>query len=104
MKKMLSLGVILLFFGLVLAPSINGNNDIEILNRKNVNSVIKIKELSKKLLEIRINLNKNDCGCNEESSRWGFPIICSVLGVFWLILMILVISMNQNQFLDLLEP
>ena len=32
MKKMLSLGVILLFFGLVLAPSINGNNDIEIFN------------------------------------------------------------------------
>jgi hypothetical protein len=47
--------------------------------------------------------SKNDCGCNDESSRWGFPIICSVLGVFLLIFMILVISMNQNQFLDVLE-
>ena len=47
--------------------------------------------------------SKNDCGCNDESSRWSFPIICSILGVFWLIFMILVISMNQNQFLDLLE-
>ena len=47
--------------------------------------------------------SKNDCVCNDESSRWGFPIICSVLGVFLLIFMILVISMNQNQFLDLLE-
>jgi len=47
--------------------------------------------------------SKNDCGCNDESSRWGFPIICSVLGVFLLIFMILVISMNQNQFLDFLE-
>jgi len=47
--------------------------------------------------------SKNDCGCNDESSRWGFPIICSFLGVFLLIFMILVISMNQNQFLDVLE-
>ena len=47
--------------------------------------------------------SKNDYGCNDESSRWGFPIICSVLGVFLLIFMILVISMNQNQFLDFLE-
>ncbi len=47
--------------------------------------------------------SKNDCGCNDESSRWGFPIICSVLGVFLFIFMILVISMNQNQFLGLLE-
>ena len=47
--------------------------------------------------------SKNDCGCNDESSRWGFPIICSVLTILSGIFMILVISMNQNQFLDLLE-
>jgi hypothetical protein len=48
-------------------------------------------------------ISDDDCGCNDESSRWGFPIICSVLGMFLLITMILVISMNQNQFLNLLE-
>ena len=62
-----------------------------------------IAEKSIEQITQQVKESKNDCGCNDESSRWGFPIICSVLGVFLLITMILVISMNQNQFLDFLE-
>jgi len=51
----------------------------------------------------QIKESKNDCGCKDESSRWGFPIICTVLTILSGIFMILVISMNQNQFLNLLE-
>ena len=45
-------------------------------------------------------LNNNDCGCNDYID-WNFPIICSVLGVFWLITMILCVSMNQREFCDI---
>jgi len=64
--------------------------------------VDEIKELYNKIIEMKSQSN-DDCGCNNSNTRWNFPIICSVLGMFLLITMILVISMNQNQFLDLLE-
>ena len=60
-----------------------------------------IEQITQQVKEFRE--SKNDCGCNNLNIQWNFPIICSILGVFWLIFMILVISMNQNQFLDLLE-
>jgi len=60
-----------------------------------------IKELKNRISEIKSQVN-DDCDCSSNTD-WGFPIICSVLGVFLLIFMILVISMNQNQFLGLLE-
>jgi len=58
-----------------------------------------IEQITEQVIEYRE--SKNDCGCDDINIQWNFPIICSVLGVFWLITMILCVSMNQRQFCDM---
>ncbi len=48
-----------------------------------------------------IPIKSDDCGCNNANTRWNFPIICSLLGVFLLITMILCISLNLREFCDI---
>ena len=65
MKKILSIGVILLFIGLALAPCIDGYSIVDIIVD-------------------RIEFDNEDCGC-DKSIDWDFPIICSILLLIYLI-------------------
>ena len=74
MKKILSLGVIILFLGLSVAPSINAN-----IGELNVDDTF---------VDISTIIEENDegCCCNDDNS-WDFPIICLILKIlfeFWL--------------------
>ena len=61
--------------------------------------VDELKELFNKLIEIK---SQSDCNCYNPTTRWGFPIICSVLGLFTLISLFLCISLDVGCDLSLL--
>jgi hypothetical protein len=81
MNKRILLGIILSCFILLVTPCINGINDVEIIESRNVNNISIIDGLPVKLLELVKRImdnNENDCGC-EDSIDWYFPLICSIL-------------------------
>jgi len=74
--------------------------NIAIIKKSKASDVDELEELYTKLIEMKSQSN-DDCGCNNANTRWNFPIICSFLGVFLLITMILCISLNLREFCDI---
>jgi hypothetical protein len=62
MNKILSFGVILLFIGVALAPTIDGDSDFKLIEDIN-----------------------EDCGCCE-SIDWDFPFICDFLRLIFILI------------------
>ena len=89
MKKILSLGVILLFIGLALAPCIDGDSKVKIVSRSKISEYNKLRsrydieslrsqvDRIKDLMEQR---DYEDCDCRSKSNENGYPYyICLIL-------------------------
>jgi len=71
LKKTLATAVILLFIGLTVAPSIQAE-----VRKPKIDALLKDESLLQKILDMK---KPNDCGCNDEPTRWSFPCICLLL-------------------------
>jgi len=93
MKKLLVVGVIVLFLGVAFAPSINAN--IEELSVNNT-----IMDISPILEE-----DEEDCGCFDDSSEleWKYPVICTLLYPIWLISVAVLYLFHFKQFVDIMD-
>ncbi len=62
LRKGLAVCIILLFIGLALTPTTYA-------------------DVSKPVLDtvVRENINEEDCGCEDETTEWGFPVTCIIL-------------------------
>jgi len=81
MKKLLAVGVIVLFLGLAIAPSINANiGELSVDNILDENDTL---QLESELQRIRTYLEmqpEEDCGCDDaNTTEWDFPVICTLL-------------------------
>jgi len=93
MKKLLVVGVIVLFLGLAIAPSINAN-----IKELSVNDTIM--EVSTLIEE-----DEEDCGCFDDSSEleWKYPVICTLLYPIWLISVAVLYLFHFKQFVDIMD-
>lgn len=91
-KQIIAISVIMLFASLTFIPCIKGNSDVYIIESRNVKSNTRLKELSKNLMKLKtilIDNSKDDCGCDDITPRWRFPILCLLITPLWIIIAII---------------
>jgi len=62
LRKGLAVAVILLFIGLALTPTTYGD-----VSKPDLDTISPNKE------------SDEDCGCEEETTEWGYPVLCTLL-------------------------
>ena len=81
LKKGLAVAVILLFIGVAVAPSINAN-----VRKSSVETIV------------NVDTKEEDCDCEEETTEWRFPVLCTIL---YPLLIVSYILMTFFSFYDL---
>ena len=61
-RKGLAVAVILLFIGVAFTSSINAN-----VSKSSVETIVDV------------DTKEEDCGCEEETTEWGYPVLCTLL-------------------------
>ena len=62
LRKGLAVAVILLFIGVAFTSSINAN-----VSKSSVEPIADV------------DVKEEDCGCEKETTEWGFPVLCTLL-------------------------
>jgi len=80
MKKLLVVGVIVLFLGLAIAPSINANIGELSVDISKENDTLQLESEFQRIIAYLEFQSEEDCGCDDvNSTEWFFPVICTLL-------------------------
>jgi len=80
MKKLLAVGVIVLFLGLAIAPSINANIRELSVDTSQENDTLQLKSEFQRIRTLLKMQSDEDCDCNDaNTTEWRFPVICNIL-------------------------
>ena len=95
MKKLLVFGVIVLFLGLAIAPSINANIRELSVDIPQENDTLQLEsEFQRVRAYIEMQFDE-DCGCGDANkTQWFFPMICTLLFPAWCVAGIIVLLSN----------
>ncbi len=81
MKKLLAVGVIVLFLGLAIAPSINANIGELSVDIPQENDTLQLESEFQRIKAYIEMKSDEDCGCDDANTTglWFFPVICLLL-------------------------
>ena len=80
MKKLLVVGVIVLFLGLAIAPSINANIGELSVDIPQENDTLQFESEFQRIRAYLEMKSDEDCGCDDaNTTEWDFPVICNIL-------------------------